>query len=112
MFSRRRLRPLAPGQPIRVDDVSITAYPNGPYLVRGPVRLFDGEGEEVDLRRRTIAVCRCGRARIYPLCDGTHKAVGFRADGGVIAGSEGPGSRRQRRGGSGRLRGLAAWTSS
>lgn len=67
------------------DEVSITAYPDGPYLVRGPVRLFDRAGEEVELRRRTIAVCRCGRSRIHPLCDGTHKITGFSAEGGISA---------------------------
>ena len=68
-----------------MDDVSITAYPNGPFLVRGPVRLFDREGDEVELRRRTIAICRCGRSRIHPLCDGTHKITGFTAEGGAGA---------------------------
>ncbi|MGZ5321748.1 MAG: CDGSH iron-sulfur domain-containing protein [Solirubrobacterales bacterium] len=68
-----------------MDELSITAYPNGPYLVRGPVRLFNRDGDEVELRRRTIAVCRCGRSRIHPLCDGTHKITGFRAEGGAGA---------------------------
>jgi CDGSH-type Zn-finger protein len=59
------------------EDVEITPYPDGPILVRGPVRVFDENGEELDLRRRTIAICRCGRSRIHPFCDGTHKKIGF-----------------------------------
>ena len=59
------------------EDVEITPYPDGPILVRGPVRVFGEDGEELDLRRRTIAICRCGRSRIHPLCDGTHKKIGF-----------------------------------
>jgi CDGSH-type Zn-finger protein len=55
------------------EDVEITPYPNGPILVRGPVRVFGEDGEEIELRRRTIAICSCGRSRIHPLCDGTHK---------------------------------------
>ena len=58
--------------------ISITPYPNGPFIVRGADRLLDDEGKEVELRRKTIAVCRCGKSRIHPLCDGTHKRIGFK----------------------------------
>lgn len=57
----------------------VTPYPDGPLIVRGPVRLIDAEGNEIPVRRSTIALCRCGRSRIKPFCDGTHKAVGFSA---------------------------------
>ena len=58
--------------------ISITPYPNGPFIVRGADRLLDDEGKEVELQRKTIAVCRCGKSRIHPLCDGTHKRIGFK----------------------------------
>ena len=58
--------------------VSITACPDGPLLVRGDVRILDAEGREVPRRRRTVALCRCGKSGIAPYCDGTHKAIGFR----------------------------------
>ena len=61
----------------------ITPYRNGPYLVRGDFRLVDQNGEEVALSRRTIALCRCGKSRTRPFCDGTHKVIGFQAAGGV-----------------------------
>ena len=60
-------------------DVVITPYRDGPLLVRGPVRLADQEGNEITLDRETIALCRCGRSRMRPFCDGTHKLVRFRA---------------------------------
>ncbi|MDX6633003.1 MAG: hypothetical protein QOG26_1008 [Solirubrobacterales bacterium] len=63
------------------DDVLITPYPNGPYLVRGPVKLVGQDGEQIELRRRTIALCRCGRSQTRPFCDGTHKLIGFEASG-------------------------------
>ena len=61
--------------------VEITAYPDGPYLVRGEFELHTVEGG-VERRRKTIALCRCGRSAIKPFCDGTHKTIGFRAPSG------------------------------
>jgi CDGSH-type Zn-finger protein len=60
----------------------LTPYPNGPYLLRGDFRLTDPDGAEIDPRRKTIALCRCGASRRKPYCDGTHKLIGFRAPGG------------------------------
>ena len=58
----------------------ITPYRNGPYLVRGPVTLVDQNGEEIELRHKVVALCRCGKSQIRPFCDGTHKTIGFRAE--------------------------------
>lgn len=60
--------------------VTITPYPDGPLLVRGAVELRTAEGEPIERRRRTVALCRCGLSTIKPFCDGTHKAAGFRTD--------------------------------
>ena len=59
----------------------ISPYPNGPYLVRGDFELTDREGRPIAVHRSTIALCRCGRSRNRPFCDGTHKLTGFRAPG-------------------------------
>ncbi len=61
------------------EPATITPYPDGPYLVRGEFRLIDLDGSEIDPRRRVVALCRCGRSRIKPFCDGTHTAAGFQA---------------------------------
>jgi CDGSH-type Zn-finger protein len=61
----------------------ITPYRNGPYLIRGDFSLIDQDGREVELTRRTVALCRCGKSRTRPFCDGTHKAIGFQATGAV-----------------------------
>lgn len=55
---------------------TITAYEGGPLLVRGSYGIVNDAGEVVELRRRTVALCRCGRSRIKPWCDGTHKQPG------------------------------------
>jgi CDGSH-type Zn-finger protein len=64
------------------DDATITPYRDGPYLVRGNFQLTDQAGNPIEARRRTIALCRCGKSQIRPFGDGTHKLVGFRAPGG------------------------------
>jgi CDGSH-type Zn-finger protein len=61
---------------------SITPCKDGPYLVRGDFEVLDADGNPLPLRRATIALCRCGRSRTRPFCDGTHKLVGFKAEGG------------------------------
>ncbi len=63
--------------------VSLTAYPDGPVVLRGPFRLVDSAGDEVATHRRAVALCRCGRSRLGALCDGTHRSAGFRAPGGT-----------------------------
>jgi CDGSH-type Zn-finger protein len=50
----------------------IRAYPDGPLLVRGDFEILDENGEPLPSTRRTVALCRCGRTGIPPLCDGTH----------------------------------------
>jgi CDGSH-type Zn-finger protein len=59
-------------------QASITAYPDGPYLLRGAFVLRDELGNEIASPRRIIALCRCGSSRLRPFCDGTHRAIGFR----------------------------------
>ena len=61
---------------------TITPYRDGPYLVRGDVSFTDQDGNPIEPRRRTVALCRCGRSAIKPFCDWTHKAVGFQAPSG------------------------------
>jgi CDGSH-type Zn-finger protein len=64
-------------------ETKITPYRDGPYLVRGPFTLLDQDGNEIEVKRRVVALCRCGRSQIRPFCDGTHKAIGFQAPSGA-----------------------------
>ena len=57
----------------------LTPYRDGPYLIRGEFELTDQDGEPIDARRGTIALCRCGASRTKPFCDRTHKSIRFRA---------------------------------
>jgi CDGSH-type Zn-finger protein len=74
----RRPEPLANG----LGDVTITPYRDGPYLLRGPFVLRDQDGAEIPNARRVVALCRCGKSRTRPFCDGTHRLVDFHAPSG------------------------------
>jgi CDGSH-type Zn-finger protein len=67
---------------VGMDGARITPYRDGPYIVRGDFTILDQDGNEIEPRRGTIALCRCGRSQTRPFCDGTHKVVDFRAAGG------------------------------
>jgi len=62
---------------------TITAYRDGPFLVRGPVVVVDEDGDEIEIGRPVVPLCRCGRSRTKPLCDGTHEAMAARARDGA-----------------------------
>lgn len=61
-----------------MSDTKITAMPNGPLLVEGPLQLVDASGNAHDTSERPrVALCRCGQSANKPFCDGTHGRVGF-----------------------------------
>jgi CDGSH-type Zn-finger protein len=62
-----------------VDKVNVQVRPNGPYLVKGPLRLVDADGNEYPVSGDTVALCRCGGSTNKPFCDGTHSRIGFQA---------------------------------
>jgi CDGSH-type Zn-finger protein len=70
----------------QAEEPVIVVCPDGPLLVRGHVELATPEGEPVEQRRRTVALCRCGASTIKPFCDGTHKAIHFKSDPAPAAG--------------------------
>src|SRR6266571_5836586 len=60
--------------------VKITPTDNGPYLIEGPARVVDADGNEYDLTdQTTIFLCRCGGSGTKPFCDGTHETLKFEA---------------------------------
>src|ERR1043166_4717145 len=65
---------------IKMADVSIRPKPNGPYLIEGPVDVYDTAGNKIATEDRPrIALCRCGASSNKPFCDGTHSKIGFQA---------------------------------
>ncbi len=57
---------------------TITAYRDGPLLVRGDFQLRAADGTPIDPGRATVALCSCGKSAVKPFCDGTHKAIQFK----------------------------------
>jgi uncharacterized Fe-S cluster protein YjdI/CDGSH-type Zn-finger protein len=58
------------------DQVTLVTLPDGPMQVRGRARLVDADGETIREDTRMV-LCRCGSSRTKPLCDGTHRIIGF-----------------------------------
>ena len=80
-------RPSGPEGAPEAPTVEIRASQNGPYLVRGPVRIVDADGNAYDLgqRGKVVALCRCGGSTTKPFCDGTHSRTGFEAAERAVA---------------------------
>ena len=57
----------------------ITAHENGPFVLEGHARYEGADRIPHETGGDAIALCRCGRTAAGPLCDGTHRKVGFRA---------------------------------
>jgi CDGSH-type Zn-finger protein len=78
-----RLSYSVPPDPAAVEpefEPMIGIEPDGPLWVRGGVRIESEDGRNYEVRNR-MTLCRCGRSRNKPFCDGTHEIVGFRDPG-------------------------------
>jgi CDGSH-type Zn-finger protein len=58
--------------------VHVSVIPDGPLFVSGGVHVTKADGTEDIERRNRVTLCRCGHSSNKPLCDGTHKEIGFR----------------------------------
>jgi CDGSH-type Zn-finger protein len=74
-----------PVEPFFEKSISVTEDPgkevSGPLWVKGGLPIESAEGHAYEVRNR-VTLCRCGRSHIKPLCDGTHKVIGYR-DGSI-----------------------------
>ncbi|MEO9237582.1 MAG: CDGSH iron-sulfur domain-containing protein, partial [Jatrophihabitantaceae bacterium] len=50
---------------------------DGPLFLTGGVRVQRSDGTVQEIRNR-VTLCRCGASKNKPLCDGSHREVGFR----------------------------------
>jgi CDGSH-type Zn-finger protein len=61
------------------EPLEIRCRENGPYVIKGPVRIVDHLGNvfAVPGGKDSVALCRCGQSHTRPFCDGTHRTCGF-----------------------------------
>ncbi|WP_231963051.1 CDGSH iron-sulfur domain-containing protein [Symmachiella macrocystis] len=72
---------LGEGNKLMPESVTIKVRDRGPYLVSGPVKLVDSQGNEIDVGDcDDFVLCRCGQSANRPFCDGAHKQAEFEAD--------------------------------
>lgn len=69
------------GKPLaeRGGKLTIKRAPNGPLLLSGNVTIRAGTGRDA-WEGTKCALCRCGKSKNRPFCDGSHVAAGFTAD--------------------------------
>ena len=62
-----------------MEDVTIMSADNGPYIVKGEVKVVDAGGNELETKE-TVALCRCGQSENKPFCDGAHVKAEFKSE--------------------------------
>ncbi len=60
-------------------EATIKVRESGPYLVKGPLKLIDADGNAYAAAGQDVALCRCGGSATKPFCDGSHRRNGFHA---------------------------------
>lgn len=69
---------LVDGPPEEGGPTTVALAKNGPLLVRGELTIKTPSGPVTDTR---ATLCRCGASGNKPFCDGTHRTIGFEAEG-------------------------------
>lgn len=54
-----------------MSKVTIQVLDDAPLIVKGEVELLDGEGKVIETNTE-LHLCRCGRSKNKPYCDGSH----------------------------------------
>ncbi len=69
---------LEPGGEIIEPDLpkEVAVIPDGPLWITGGTPVERSDGEPLETRNR-VTLCRCGASAKKPLCDGSHKDIGF-----------------------------------
>lgn len=61
-------------------SISVTKVPgegvSGPLWIKGGVSIESSDGFQYEKRNR-VTLCRCGKSKNKPFCDGTHIEIGF-----------------------------------
>lgn len=55
---------------------TIKVRENGPLLCTGDIEVYNVDGDLL-IRSNDVVLCRCGHSKTKPICDGSHKTLGF-----------------------------------
>ena len=65
-------------EPLFEKSIVIVEYPprgeHGPLWVRGGIPIESSDGKQYEIRNR-VTLCRCGKSRNKPFCDGSHVEI-------------------------------------
>lgn len=78
-FSDKGRLPADSGAAAGVGRLTITPIVNGPNQCKGPLTIRDVDGRTSG--SDSTLLCRCGGSQNKPYCDGTHKKIGWVAEG-------------------------------
>lgn len=69
---------LDPGGEVQEPNLptEVAIIPNGPIWITGHIPVERSDGQPLETRNR-VTLCRCGASSKMPLCDGSHKEIGF-----------------------------------
>lgn len=59
-------------KPDKNANVQIKVVNNGPFIVKGPIRLVDSKGQLIKEDNQMV-LCRCCLSKNQPFCDGSHR---------------------------------------
>ena len=62
-----------------MEEITVKTRANGPYEVRGDIKLVDANMNVIPLQHEGVNfLCRCGHSKTKPFCDGTHKEIAWK----------------------------------
>ena len=67
------IEPDLPQQIAVVTEITSDGPITGPYWVTGNIPIERADGRPIETRNR-VMLCGCGKSKIKPLCDGTHRS--------------------------------------
>ena len=62
---------------IHMSEIFIECRENGPFRVKGVKNIKDEEGNIIPAAGEHVSLCRCGKSKKKPLCDGSHRTFEF-----------------------------------
>lgn len=79
-WDKTRDAALEPSLPLSIGLVEDPAQGcSGPLWLRGGIAVISADGFHYEVRNR-VTLCRCGASKNKPFCDGSHAAIGFKAE--------------------------------